>query len=76
MIDLDESGTKDSKTIASLLKMNPRQVKNEYAKIAMFKTHKQQIEGFYSGLVELDAAIKTGKVPDTYFWLGIKQLIN
>jgi len=33
MIDLDESGIKESKDIASFLKMNPRQVKNEYAKI-------------------------------------------
>jgi hypothetical protein len=33
MIDLDESGIKESKNIASFLKMNPNQVKNEYAKI-------------------------------------------
>jgi len=33
MIDLDEGGLQNSKDIASLLKMNPRQVKNEYAKI-------------------------------------------
>lgn len=33
MVDLDESGVKDSKNIASFLKMNPWQVKNEYAKI-------------------------------------------
>ena len=33
MLDLDESGVKESKDIASFLKMNPRQVKNEHAKI-------------------------------------------
>jgi DNA polymerase III delta subunit len=33
MIDLDESGIKESKDIASFLKMNPWQVKTEYAKI-------------------------------------------
>jgi hypothetical protein len=33
MMDLDESGVKDSKDIASFLRMNPRQVKTEYAKI-------------------------------------------
>ena len=33
MIDLDENGVKNSKDIASFLKMNPWQVKNEYAKI-------------------------------------------
>ena len=33
MIDLDQSGIQSSKEIAGFLKMNPRQVKNEYAKI-------------------------------------------
>jgi hypothetical protein len=55
MLDLDESGVKDSRTIASLLKMNPWQVKNEYAKIATLKANKKYIEAFYSSLIELDA---------------------
>jgi len=76
MIDLDEGGLQNSKDIASLLKMNPRQVKNEYAKIWILKANKKNIENFYSWLIELDAAIKTWKVPDTYFRLGIKKLIN
>jgi len=33
MIDLDESGVKNSTDINSFLKMNPWQVKTEYAKI-------------------------------------------
>ena len=33
MLDLDEMGVTDTKNIASFLKMNPWQVKNEYAKI-------------------------------------------
>lgn len=76
MIDLDESGFKDSKDIAGFLKMNPWQVKNEYAKIASLKTNKKNIETFYSKLIELDAGIKTGRLPDTYFRLWIKNLIN
>jgi hypothetical protein len=31
---------------------------------------------FFRGLVELDWGIKTWKYPDTYFWLGIKQLLR
>lgn len=76
MMDLDESGIKDSKDIASFLKMNPWQVKNEYTKIATLKANKKNIEKFYTTLIELEAAIKSWKVPDTYFWLGIKKLIN
>lgn len=69
MMDMDESGIHDSKEIAAFLKMNPFQVKNEYSKIATLKANKRNIETFYSKLIELDAAIKTGKVPDTYFRL-------
>ena len=76
MIDLDASGVQSSKDIAAFLKMNPRQVKNEYAKIDMFRANKRNIESFYLGLIDLDTNIKTGKLPDTYFWLGIKQLIT
>ena len=76
MVDLDESGVKDSKNIASFLKMNPWQVKNEYAKIWVLKANKKNIEKFYIWLIELDTDIKSWKVPDTYFRLGIKKLIN
>lgn len=76
MMDLDENGVKDSKDIASFLKMNPWQVKNEYAKIWILKANKKNIEMFYTGLIQLDAGIKSWKYPDTYFWLGIKNLIN
>ncbi|MEI7919300.1 MAG: hypothetical protein WCH65_03720 [bacterium] len=47
MMDLDDSGIKDSKNIAAFLKMNPWQVKNEYAKIAVLKAHQKNIEAFY-----------------------------
>ncbi|MCX6825278.1 MAG: DNA polymerase III subunit delta [candidate division SR1 bacterium] len=76
MLDLDEYGITDSKEIASFLKMNPWQVKNEYAKIGVLKSNKKNIENFYKGLIELDAGIKSGKYPDIYFWLGVKKLIN
>lgn len=59
MIDLDESGIQNSKDIASFLKMNPRQVKNEYAKIAVLKANKKNIENFYSKLIQLDSGIKS-----------------
>jgi hypothetical protein len=55
MLDLDESGVKDSRTIASLLKMNPWQVKNEYSNIAILQANRKHIEAFYRSLVELDA---------------------
>lgn len=76
MIDLDESGVNNSKDIAAFLKMNPWQVKNEYANISTLKAHKKNIEKFYSWLIDLDAGIKSWKFPDTYFRLGIKRLIN
>lgn len=59
MIDLDESGIQNYHEIATLLKMNPWQVKNEYSKISLLKTHKKYIQDFYTGLISLDAGIKT-----------------
>ncbi len=76
MTDLDENGITNSKDIAGFLKMNPRQVKNEYANISLLKANKKNIEKFYSWLIQLDAGIRSWKFPDTYFWLGIKRLIN
>lgn len=76
MIDLDNDGVKDPKEIALFLKMNPRQVKNEHARIWLLKANKKNIEIFYTWLIELDAGIKSWKYPDTYFRLGIKKLIN
>jgi DNA polymerase III delta subunit len=48
MTDLDENGITNSKDIAGFLKMNPRQVKNEYANISLLKANKKNIEKFYS----------------------------
>jgi hypothetical protein len=44
--------------------------------MSLFITHKHHIECFYTQLVALDADIKTWQLPDTYFRLGIKKLIN
>lgn len=76
MIDLDHNGVSNSKDIAAFLKMNPWQVKNEYANISVLKANKKNIDRFYTWLIQLDAGIKSWKYPDTYFWLGIKRLIN
>ncbi len=76
MIDLDENGMKNANDINSFLKMNPFQVKKEYAKIWILTANKKNIEKFYAWLIELDTNIKSWKVPDTYFRLGIKKLIN
>jgi hypothetical protein len=31
---------------------------------------------FYESLIDLDSGIKTGKYPDSYFWLAIKKMVN
>lgn len=76
VLDIDESWIKDPKLASSILRMNPSQVKNEYARIWVLKANKKNIEIFYTGLAELDASIKSWKMPATYFWLGVKKLIN
>lgn len=48
MIDLDHNGVSNSKDIAAFLKMNPWQVKNEYANISVLKANKKNIDRFYT----------------------------
>jgi len=39
------------------------------------KTHAAFLQEFFKKLIELDHAIKTGEVPDSYFWLAVKEQI-
>jgi hypothetical protein len=75
-LDVYESGTHDSKEIAARLWANPRQISKSLKNIQQLQSTHQRMKQFFRGLVELDWGIKTWKYPDTYFWLGIKQLLN
>jgi len=37
--------------------------------------HAVFLKEFFKKLIELDYAIKTGEMPDSYFWLAVKEQI-
>ncbi|MFA5748031.1 MAG: DNA polymerase III subunit delta [Candidatus Absconditabacterales bacterium] len=76
ILDLYKQGITDSKQITSILKIHPFVVSKNLKNIEKIKESEKLIKKIYRNLVELDYNIKTGKLPDTYFWLGIKKFIS
>lgn len=76
IVDLVANWVKDSKEIASVMAANPRQISKSLKQLKQLQEHNADMKVFYSKLVELDYGIKSGKYPDTYFWLGIKKLLK
>jgi siderophore synthetase component len=65
----------DSKAIAIELKQNPFAIMNALKQKDAIQNHTVFLQGFFKKLIELDHAIKTGEVPDSYFWLAVKEQI-
>ncbi|MFZ2151186.1 MAG: hypothetical protein WAZ12_02360 [Candidatus Absconditicoccaceae bacterium] len=75
ILDLYDQGITDSKQIISITKLHPFVVSKNLKNITQLQKNQLQIKKFYTKLIELDASIKSGKFPDTYFRLGIKKII-
>lgn len=75
ILDLDAQGIQDAKVLASMLKAHPFVVGKAVKQIQTLRRNKSSIVSLYTWLVELDEAIKMGKVPDFYFWLELKKMI-
>lgn len=74
-LDLFDSGVTDSKILASMLKAHPFVISKMVKHMAEIRRHRVQISDFYQRLIELEFAIKTGKTPDSLFWLEVKRLL-
>lgn len=75
ILDLNEQGIMDSKTIASITKQSPYGITKQLKNIKKMQEKKWYIKKFYSNLIALDNKIKSGKMPDSYFRLWIKKMI-
>jgi DNA polymerase III delta subunit len=76
IVDLVANWIKDSKEIAVVMSANPWQISKTLKQLKQLQDHNADMKVFYSKLVELDYGIKSGKYPDTYFWLGIKKMLK
>jgi len=69
ILDLNEQGITDSKTIASMTKQSPYSITKQLKNIKKMQDKKDYIKKFFKNLIVLDNKIKSGKVPDSYFRL-------
>ena len=76
VVDIVNTGISDSKQIAAIMGANPRQISKTLKQIKQLQANNDMMKSFYTKLVELDYGIKSGKYPDTYFWLGIKRMLK
>ena len=75
ILDLYDQGITDSKTIASMTKLNPYSITKNLKNIKKMQDRKDYIKKFYDNLIVLDNKIKSGKIPDSYFRLWVKKII-
>lgn len=75
LVDIVNAGTTDSKEIAAIMWANPWQISKSLKQIKQLQANHQLMKTFFRQLVGLDYSIKSGKLPDTYFRLGIKKFL-
>ena len=75
LADAYEKGVKDSKILASELKIHPFVLKKNLSKMKTLLEKKSYITNFLHGLISIESDIKKGKLSEENFWLRIKQLL-
>lgn len=65
----------ENKAIAEMLKVNPFSILNIMKQLPTITKKKEALKTFFNNLVRLDMDIKSWKLPDTYFWLGLKKMV-
>lgn len=75
VLDLDQQGISDSKIVASTLKAHPFVISKMMKYLPTIRRNSSSIKAFYKWLIDLDAWIKSWKLPDFYFWLEVKKMI-
>lgn len=76
VLNLYENDVKDTKQIASLLKAHPFAVSKQMKLLPILQDKKRKVIVLYNALIEIDAEIKTGQLPQEGFWVALKSAIN
>lgn len=76
LLDFFEQGKESENEIKQAYKINPFVLKINLGQKENIKKNKIAIKKMYTGLVELDDAIKTGKKDQSEFWINLKKFIN
>lgn len=75
LLDLHQQGIRDNKVLAQMTKYHPFVVSKTMKHIDRLVSLKQDVAQMYRSLVELDFGMKTGKLPDSAFWLELKKIV-
>ena len=73
VIDYANQWIKDSKLIASECKLPPFAIAKNMKNSDLYLSHQGALKNLFRTIVETEYSIKTGKYPDTYFWLTVKK---
>lgn len=75
LLDFDQRGISSAKEIIAATKLHPFVINKNMKSLPIFRKQEGFIKGFFRGLVELEAAIKSGKKSETFFWFYLKTQI-
>ena len=75
ILDLYGQGIVSAKEIIAQTKLHPFVVNKNLKYIAQLQKNQGFLVSFFQLLIDLEYAIKTGKMADQYFWLRTKQEI-
>ena len=73
VIDYANQWIKDSKLIASECKLPPFAIAKNMKNSNLYLSHQGALKNLFRTIVDAEYSIKTGKYPDTYFWLTVKK---
>ncbi len=73
VIDYANQWIKDSKLIASECKLPPFAIAKNMKNSDLYLSHQGALKNLFRTIVDTEYSIKTGKYPDTYFWLTVKK---
>ena len=73
VIDYANQWIKDSKLIASECKLPPFAIAKNMKNFNLYLSHQGALKNLFRTIVDAEYSIKTGKYPDTYFWLTVKR---
>lgn len=75
LLEYDKMGIRSAKEIIAETKLHPFVVNKNLKYLAELRKHERFLIQFFKGLIDLEYAIKTGKYPDSYYRLTVKEFL-
>ena len=73
VVDYANQWIKDSKLISSEAKLPPFSIAKNMKNVDLYLSHQNDLKSLFKKIIDTEYSIKTGKFPDAYFWLAVKN---